>query len=184
VVAEDVTEVDGTLNVVGNLNVSGPAVITGTLSLPAGIIDNAALASPVVPQSVNFTSSNFAIGTAVAVRASSTITVPAGFTSAVVTVIARVLGFNPNTTAGSNGTGGDWLYIAAQIDTAVGIYHGDVVLGSNDSNISVDGLSTVLTGLTGGDTFMCKVNVCSGLLDWGTSVNNAAEMSGTILWFR
>src|SRR5665647_2399920 len=59
VTAEDEVTVDGALIVTGPLDVTGPAAfagdttiggnaaITGTLSLPAGIINNAALTSPV-----------------------------------------------------------------------------------------------------------------------------------------
>ncbi|MGV8965343.1 MAG: hypothetical protein ACOH2F_03605 [Cellulomonas sp.] len=39
--------VDSSMTVAGNLDVTGHAAITGTLSLPAGIIDNDALANPV-----------------------------------------------------------------------------------------------------------------------------------------
>ena len=115
VVAEGVTEVDGTLSVVGDLDVSGTAditgplavhgtadfdgdttiggnaAITGTLSLPAGIIDNAALAHPVV---VGSSAAEFGMSSAIALSANPaapttlttlSVTVPADATSAIAT---------------------------------------------------------------------------------------------------
>ena len=189
VVAEDVTEVDGTLNVVGNLNVSGPAVITGTLSLPAGIIDNAALANPVVPQGVFGSVSNFALTarnpvTVADVIKTVTITVPAGMTSAVVSVISRVFAINSNTTGGINTFGGDYFFgqtgIAGFLDAALP----KVVDGSSSSDITVSPFAKVLTGLIPGYTFTITIGACSDYLNWPAFTNNLATVSGSILWFR
>ena len=43
------------------MTIDSNLALTGTLSLPAGIIDNAALTSPVVPGIVNFTDTGFAV---------------------------------------------------------------------------------------------------------------------------
>jgi len=91
VTAEGVTTVDGELDVTGNLTVSGHAAITGTLSLPAGIIDNDALAHPVV---VGSAAAEFGMSSAIALSANPaapttlttlSVTVPAGASNAIAT---------------------------------------------------------------------------------------------------
>src|SRR5579872_3842369 len=51
----------GTLTIEGALVVTGNTVIDGTLSLPAGIIDNAALTSPVAPGIADSTQAGFTL---------------------------------------------------------------------------------------------------------------------------
>ena len=116
----------------------------GTLSLPAGIIGNDALANPVASQSVYDTVSNFTLGASrpvtspITVIKTVTITVPAGFTAANVSMISRVFAYNNNTTGGANGTGGDYLYgqtgIAGTYDSSAAV-SGLVVLGSSSSGV-------------------------------------------------
>jgi hypothetical protein len=174
---------EGVVTVDGELDVTGAMVVGGTLSLPAGIIDNAALASPVVPQTVFLSANNFAVDVTPSAKVTTTITVPAGFTTAVVTVTGRVYAINPNTTGGF-GTGGDFLYASARVNTDACNGMPLVVLGSNSSGINVAAFSTVLTGLTGGDTFTISVRASTAYLTWAANTSNAAEVSGMILWFR
>jgi len=180
VVAEDVTEVDGSLNVVGSLNVSGPAVITGTLSLPAGIIDNAALASPVVPQAVYFSDSHTLIA-ASAIVSTATFTVPAGFTSAIVSVAVQANGVNQNTTGGDDGLGGDTLYLDITVGAVVGAASfrvpGNFIRGGG-----VALAATVLTGLSPGGTFDIPVEARTGYFTWTLGISTV--VSGSILWLR
>ena len=91
VTAEGVTEVDGELDVTGDLVVSGHAAITGTLSLPAGIIDNDALAHPTI---VGSAAAEFGMSSAIALSANPaapttlttlSVVVPAGATNAIAT---------------------------------------------------------------------------------------------------
>jgi len=184
VVAENVTEVDGTLNVVGNLNVSGPAVITGTLSLPAGIINNDALANPTMGQKVYASAQNFAPSTTLTTVLTTTITVPAGFTTADVDVIARVYAINPNTTGGSNGAGADYLNVRPSIASFDGFGLQLATGGSNGSNINVAPVATVLTGLTPGGTFNVTAKVVTMFLAWGANTDNTVILSGLISWGR
>ena len=201
VTAEGVTTVDGELDVVGNLDVTGTAAfdgnttiggnaaITGTLSLPAGIIGNDALTSPVVPQSVFGSITNFALTarnpvTTADVIKTVTITVPAGMTSAVISVISRVFAINNNTTGGINTFGADYFFaqtgIAGFLDTALP----KVVDGSGSSDIAISPFAKVLTGLTPGGTFTVTIGACSDYLNWAASASNLATVSGNILWFR
>ena len=196
VTAEGVVTVDGELDINGPLavhgtadfdgdtTIGGNAAITGTLSLPAGIIDNAALASPVKPQSVYFSAPNFAVSTTPSAKASSTFTVPAGFTSAVVSVNSRIYAINPNTTGGWDSAGADFLYAESKIGADNGTAMPLMVAGSNYSGINFSPFSTVLTGLTGGGTFTITVVASTMYQTWAANTSNAAEVSGSILWFR
>jgi hypothetical protein len=89
--AEGMTTVDGELDVTGNLVVSGHAAIEGTLSLPAGIIDNDALAHPTI---IGSAAAEFGMSSAIALSANPaapttlttlSVTVPAGVTEAIAT---------------------------------------------------------------------------------------------------
>jgi len=182
--AEGVTTVDGELDVTGTLDVTGNTVIGGTLSLPAGIINNDALTSPVVPLVVYGMSTSFGLTTSWVTQCSTTITVPAGFTSCVVSVSARGFATNPNTTGGSNSAGGDFFYVRAVIGGSHGIGFPTRVLGSGDSVSVVGPFSCVISGLTSGGTFTVTCDVTTMFLSWATNTNNTAEVSGSILWFR
>jgi len=177
VTAEDVTTVDGELDVTGTLNVTGNTVIGGTLSLPNGIVDNAALANPVKVQSIYNTASNFALSTLSATKVSLTITVPAGFTTAAVSVIGRVFAITPNASA-------DYLYADARIDSYVGLGLPLYVSGTGYSALNVAPFSHVLTGLTGGGTFNILVNAATSYLAWAANAQNQADLTGTIGWYR
>jgi len=176
--------IDSSLTVGGSLDVTGPMVVGGTLSLPAGIIDNAALANPIEVQSIYLDVQNFAVTTSWATLASATITVPAGFTSALVTVVGQVGCNDPHTTGGSNGTGGDYIYCRPFIGTPVGSALGTILLGSNGWAYDVAARSTVLTGLTGGGTFTVGVQGCVAFANMAADAVNEAILSGNILWFR
>jgi len=190
VTAEGVVTVDGELDINGPLavhgtaafdgdtTIGGNAAITGTLSLPNGIINNDALNSPVTAQYVWFTTANFALATSYSTaRVTSTISVPAGMTSAVVSVVGRLFAINPN-------AGADYLYAVSTID---GPGSGSIPLlvgPSGGSGINVAPFSTVLTGLTGGGTFVIALWGRTDIASWATNAANTAEVSGTILWFR
>lgn len=91
------------LTVQGELDVTGPMVVGGTLSLPAGIIDNAALAHPLYVAFGTNSQSNFAVGTSFGDVAVAPVTIPAGFNSAVVMVFGKVMVYNAASAS--------WLYI-------------------------------------------------------------------------
>jgi hypothetical protein len=169
--------VGGTADFSGDTSIGGNAAITGTLSLPAGIIDNAALTSPVVPQKIFFYTQGFALSTTAGTFASQAVTVPAGMTSAVVAVTSRLYGLNSTGVNSSlacvskvAGSGGFNLECSAVIPGDVGT--------------SISPYSTVLSGLTPGGTFLLEVNGNSNGAGWAAWVGNTAEMSGSISWFR
>jgi len=184
------TTIGGTLGVTGDATFSGDtsiggnAAITGTLSLPSGIINNDALANPIQVQSIYLDVSNFAVTTSWVSLASSTITVPAGFTSALVTVTGQVGCYNPHTTGGSDGVGSDFLLCQPYVGAVTGNALGAQFPGSNWWGNAVTLLSTVLTGLTGGGTFSVGVQASVDYANMAAFAANEATLSGNILWFR
>ncbi len=117
-------EVLGQMNVQGDLDVSGGAVfsgdmrIEGTLSLPAGIIDNEALANPIESRSNHNAATGFAWTTAEIDRAPVAITVPPGFTKATVTAVASAYAYN----ALANPSGYGWVRAYVQVSGTVWRY--------------------------------------------------------------
>jgi len=100
-------DIDGTLNVDAEMTVGGDAVfsgamrIEGTLSLPAGIIDNDALASPVVLRSEWSDAGGFATPNSTWLELCSvSVVVPDGFTDIQFSAMGSVLA--TNSTAGTH----------------------------------------------------------------------------------
>ena len=93
--------VHGTAAFDGNTTIGGTLAVTGTLSLPAGIINNDALANPVKSQTGFNSTSNFGLTTADVDLVVVVFTPPAGFTQA--TVIAASF-FDILSAAGTTGT--------------------------------------------------------------------------------
>jgi hypothetical protein len=103
-------EVNGDSTFNGSITINGPAAITGTLSLPAGIIDNDALANPIFTSSGYGDASGFSVPASEVTVASATIPVPAGYTKATVTGIGAIYLYNssPNANFGYGRVYVDW----------------------------------------------------------------------------
>ena len=197
VVAADVTEVDGTLNVVGNLDVSGTAnfdgnttiggnaAITGTLSLPSGIINNDALTSPVLPGVVNATATGFSVNLAWADAVATTITVPSGCTQLLATCFAEVYcSNNPNTSGGSDGTGTDLLDCRVALYGSTSSSFGLAIGGSGGYTTSTSAGSFSIGGLTPGASLAISAQTKSLFQNFGASANNKACITATLIWLR
>lgn len=153
---------------------AGPKSVTVGPTTVA-LIDNAALASPVKAQSVHGNAGAFALTNASRTTVLTvTITVPAGFTSAAMTMVSRV--YAKNTTGVA-----DFLYSTVAID---GTASGGYPLSTPDTNVDVVARSRLLTGLTPGDTFPITVDAWTAWAPWALQATNAADVDGTILWFR
>lgn len=167
---------DGGTEFEGYVTINGPAKITGTLDLPAGIIGNDALSSPVQIGTASNGVNNYAITTASTVRASVTLTVPNGFTEAVVTANPTAMGQNSTATT-------DYLYVMA----AVGTIGGGELYTSAATGLGV-GLAapfhTTLIGLTGGDTITVSVATRAGFNTWAASTANQANIYATAYFLR
>lgn len=142
-----------------------------------GIIGNDSLTSPVVPGVINAGSSGFGIGVPYANVYSGTLNVPAGFTSAAISVVARVFALN-------NGTASvDYLrarpVVGGNTGTAVPI----AATNAGGSATAVTPMSVVLTGLSGG-TIALAIQAAADYAAWPTDSLNRADLSGSVLWFR
>lgn len=158
------------------LHVTGDTVIDGTLSLPAGIINNEALASPVKPGQVGVTTTNFGMSTTATAKSASSIEVPDGFTSALILATAHV--------AALNSTGvGEFLYVGAQIGSVTPAYiphpvaAGSWVAGSGTA-------SRIIPGLTGGSTIAIAAMAKSNAGTWSASASAIATIDAIVQFFR
>lgn len=142
---------------------------------PAGSIPTTALAQPVAPGAVQQSASGFAVAAAGAVILTSTITVPSGMTSCVVSLVGRC--YATNTTAAA-----DTLYARVEVSTVTGTAL-PVGVPAADARTNVATLTTLLTGLSGGATFTVRVWAQSVTANWTASGGNTVDLSGTLSWF-
>jgi hypothetical protein len=155
---------------------SGSVEIDGNLSVPNGSISNAALQNPIQTATSSNGVNNYAISTTSTVRASLTLTVPSGFTQAVVIANPTAMGYN-------NTSGTDYLYVQAVIQ---GINSGELYTAA-PAGMGVGLASpfhTTLTGLTGGQTITVGVATRAGLNTWAASTSNQANIYATALFLR
>lgn len=160
----------------GAATFSGDVVIAGTLSLPAGIIDNDALASPVGADQASADQTGFATATTDQALASAYITVPAGYTKALVMVVV---------TAGAQNTTGalDYLYLSAGIDTNSSreVFAGAAAGASTSASTA---RSRLLTGLTGGAVIHCHALVHTQVNPWAASSASRAYTEAIAVFLR
>lgn len=156
---------------------AGNVAIEGTLSLPAGVIDNAALATPIVPDAFDDSATNFSLTLTSTAKASQTLTTPDGFTKAVVSVSAY--GRAENTTGG----GGGVLFVTAAIDGVASEPNADWGLSAGQQGRAQASFSRLVTDLTDGATFDVEARLASSAA-WSAVADNTAVVTGTVLWFR
>lgn len=159
-----VTQVDGSLHVLGDFVADGK-------------ISNDALVAPVAPGVIFASVTNFALTTTLANILTQNVTVPAGFTRAAVSVVARVFAYNPTANL-------DYLYGQANVSGLNGYALPLAVSGSNGSGTNISPFSTVLEGLTPGSTFPVQIAASSAFAAWAANAGNTAEVSGSVTWFR
>lgn len=169
-------EFNGSVDVGGELNVTGNTVIGGTLSLPAGIIDNEDLANPVVPQSVwKGTTANFGLAVAWSTLVSQTLTVPSGVDSVQVIGFVRLVATNTTATK-------DYLY--SDFDIAGQSSGGFATpVDAGDPGTSFCSFARTITGLTPGDTITLSASGSTGFASWA-STNNVCQISASVTWYR
>lgn len=107
--AADVIATKTGLTIASELLVTGATRIEGTLSLPAGIVDNASLATPIGFAAASNGQTNFSVPTSPTNLAATSLTTPSGFTSAVVLSYVSILAQNPA------GAGYDYLHTQSWI---------------------------------------------------------------------
>jgi hypothetical protein len=197
--AEGETTVDGSLIVTGDLEVSGNAAITGplavhgtaafdgattiggnaaitgTLSLPAGIIDNEALTSPVELGNASGGSNGMAINVADTDLATATIPVPAGYSQALVFLMVTTSAVN--NTASLAG-----LYIQAVINGTPTRLMGAIATPGNGTATLSTAKSDTLTGLSGGTISVAARVRCDN--GWAANASNRAYSEAIVVFLR
>ena len=168
----------GNTTIGGALDVTGAARILGTLELPAGIIGNDALASPVLPAVAGASSSIVSFSTTPTVVVAASVTIPAGVTRALVMAIATM-------SATENAGLTEIMYAQARIratgkpDTVAQTVSAQ--LATAKQNQLTSHVSANLSGLTGG-TFTID------LLGYGSRafspLGGAAAVSATVTFLR
>lgn len=174
--AEFTTGTGWSLAGTGDAIFTGDVAIAGTLSLPAGIIDNDALAAPVGADQASAAQTGFATATTDQALASAYITVPAGYTRALVMVVV---------TAGAQNTTGapDYLYLSAGIGTnSSREVFAAAAAGASTSTSTAR--SRLLTDLTGGDTIHCHALVHTQVSPWSASAASRAYTEAIAVFLR
>lgn len=167
---------DGGVVVEGYQTVNGPATFTGSLDLPAGSVPNDALANPVQTATASNGVTNYAIDTVSTVRASVTLTVPSGFSRAVVLANATAMGTN-------SGTASDYLYCSAVVQAV----NGGELYASAPAGVGASISSPfqpTLTGLTGGQTITVGVATRAGTATWVAATANQASIAATAIFLK
>jgi hypothetical protein len=168
--------VTGTATFSGDTSIGGNAAITGTLSLPNGIVDNAALANPIVQGFNGASAVAFALSTASAAKASGNIVVPAGFTQAV--VLVTVDASCQNTSAGA-----DFLYVSAYAAGGSGGEAYAAVAAGGYGSVSASA-GQLVTGLVGGGNLAFSVHCHTSVGSWTSAAGNIANANAMALFLR
>ena len=168
--------VSGTLNVTGNATFSGDMRVEGTLSLPNGSVGNDALVNPLKQVAVYADADGFTLTPAEQDFCITTITVPDGFTEAMVVATGTVNGYNTNSSA-------DYLWARVYINTGFGRRMFALMdATSGPASLTVN-KQVQLTGLTGGETITCKIKISSQVANV-TSSSNGASMNAFATFTR
>ena len=164
------------LTVDGNAAFGGNVAITGTLSLPAGIIDNEALANPIVPQSVwKGTTSNFGLAVAWSTLVTQVLTVPSGVNAVQVVGFVRLVA--ANSTASK-----DYLYSDFDIGgQSCGGFSTPVESGEYGTSFCA--FARTMTGLTPGGTVALTASGSTGSASWASGPN-VCQIAASVTWYR
>jgi len=171
--------VSGTLGVTGKATFTGDMRVEGTLSLPNGIIDNAALQAPVYPAVYHADIQNISITSGPNVEVLGVdVAVPTGYTQALVMLTVTM-----NMTNNSAST--DLAYVGANIN---GVSPGWASTASAAVGQAISLNNTVVslvTSLTGGGTFRLTGKASSGTNTWpGAGSSNVMNLNATVQFLR
>jgi hypothetical protein len=156
--------------------VTGGFNVTGTMGLPAGSISNAALAAPLQTATASNGVTNYAITTVSTVRASVTLTVPAGFTQAIIIANATAMGTN-------SGAAADYLYVSAVVQAV----NGGELYSSAAAGLGVGiaaPFNPTLTGLASGQLITVGVATRAGTAAWAAVPANQASIAATAIFLK
>lgn len=167
---------DGGTDLDGFVNVNGPLAVNGPLSLQPGSIQNDALTNPLKQTAVYSDADGFTLTPDEQDFCVTTITVPEGFTEAMVVATGTVNTYNTNAES-------DYLWARVYVNTGFGrrmfaLMHAT----SGPASLTVN-KQVQLTGLVGGETITCKIKLASQVANV-TSSSNGASMNAFATFTR
>ncbi|WP_427130294.1 hypothetical protein [Pseudarthrobacter sp. S9] len=160
----------------GSATFAGSVTINGNLSVPNGSIGNAALQNPISPLATHAGANSFGLATGANVQLlSTTISVPAGFTQALVFATATLHAYN-------NNAGADDAYESVFINgTSVGASSQVTAAAGASTSLPASG-TLLVTGL--GASFAVVVKCSSGANAWASSANNFINLDVMTIFLR
>ena len=178
-----VTQVDGTLIVNGTIESSNyDGATQGWASNNQTMTTFTAIEGFVGGQSLGGVGQNFALSTTKSTVASVSITVPAGFTRCNAFVGGQIFMNNPNTTGGSNGAGGDYIYPQVFMDSYYGASLPKGISGANGAETATTMYSFGETGLTTGQTINFTLQGYTAYQTLPANSSNTAILSVAVSW--
>lgn len=182
------TDLDGFVNINGDATVNGPLEvngdsvfngemsIAGALNLPAGIIGNDALTSPLSPQTAHADVADFALNTGPNVEmVRATVTVPDGYTKALVFASAAMA--NRNTTGAV-----DDMYVDCRINGVVSGWSSQTAVMAGQVGFAINVGTALLTGLSG--SFYIAANASSWNAAWAVNPAAAINVDAIVMFLR
>ena len=142
------------------------------------------LDTPVQQKTYRASAQAFSLSTTLLEKAGLDITVPESCTRASVALFGRMYAINPRTTGGSNGTGGDALYVRVGVAGNYSTTTPDGVSGSNGFATTITSDSFDLTGLTPGGTIRVSVEGGSAYQSLAAHADNYINVVAQITWLR
>jgi|GEM_PF-5856301 len=169
---------DVTLSAVdGSATFAGPVTINGTLSLPAGIINNAALSNPLTVGSNNADAIGFTVPkTTTTTIASFAFTVPAGYTKVDILAFGSAFVYNA-------GAATDYVYARVYIGTYGGMTLRSLIGSSGGSVALTPNVTHHIDGLTGGATITISLMMSTDN-NAITDSTNQADVTATAFFTR
>lgn len=157
---------------------SGDNAIFNNLVLRGGIIGNDALTSPVYPAVCHFDTANFSLSTSYVQLLSGNVSIPSGYTKALITMSGSGTARNKNTTQ-------DFWQIGLRANGVANPGYTALQDGAPGYTIGLALTNAfLLTGLTGGGSFTLSVWGSSGLVNWAADSYNALNLDAVILFLR
>lgn len=196
-----VTQVDGALNILGNLGVQGASTVSGSggiqssnfvhgstgwdltgtqVEINTGAIGNSAIVHPIAFDGNGGAMTNFALGTSSAtILGSVSNTVPAGMTKMASFVVGNVTAVNSTASM-------DYLECRVGIvDPSSVNYTGNSMYQETPAGTGGHvGASKygILTGLSGGQTVQHYISAWASSAAWAANASNIADLQAIILW--
>ena len=177
-VVEGYETVNGPLEVNGDSVFNGELSINGPLLLQPGSIENDALSNPLTPLVSHVDASNFALSTGANVeKVRTTITVPDGFTQALIYATASMNAKNYNAST-------DSMYLACTVNGSTPGWSGQQSVPAGEVGHCTKTVASLLS--PAGTSFYVNAKASSGSLDWAASTGdqNSINLDVMVLFLR